>query len=347
VSLFALRLRTQRVTGAPFAAPADADRILTAVQSQDYLGAKWSVGQRVRGATDAAIDEAFSRGDFVRTHVLRPTWHFVAPEDVRLLLQATAARVHALNAFMYRGCELDSAVLSRTRKVLIRELANDTHLTRAEVAAKLERAGIVAEGQRLAYIMMHAELEGLVCSGRLRGKQQTYALLDERIAATQRLSDDEALCALVHRFFAGHAPATLKHFVWWSSLTLKHAKAGVEMVGNKLPSFVLKGETWYGAAKPHASRSTSALLIPEYDESLVGGRDLGVTDLEPRARVRGPDYLRPIIIGDRRAGTWRRVFEGRRVEIETSLVSKLGSTHERALRAAIGRYRQFLGAQRR
>ena len=67
------RFQVQRLTGTRFARPADAVAHLTAVQSQDYAGAKWSLGQRVKGATDASIDRAFNEGRFLRTHVLRPT----------------------------------------------------------------------------------------------------------------------------------------------------------------------------------------------------------------------------------------------------------------------------------
>ncbi|RIQ20739.1 DNA glycosylase AlkZ-like family protein, partial [Jiangella rhizosphaerae] len=155
-----------------------------AVQSQDYHPAKWGVAQRLRGAvTDAGLDHAFAEGELLRTHVLRPTWHFVTPADIRWLLALTAPRVHALNAYYYRQAELDDALLRRAADVVTEALAGGEHLTRPEVAAVLERHGIVAAGPRLAYILMFAELEQLICSGALRGKQHTYALLDDRAPA--------------------------------------------------------------------------------------------------------------------------------------------------------------------
>ena len=66
---------------------------LGAVQAQDYPAAKWALAQRLHGATDASLDAAFNAGAILRTHVLRPTWHFVAPADIRWLLALTAPRI--------------------------------------------------------------------------------------------------------------------------------------------------------------------------------------------------------------------------------------------------------------
>ena len=71
------RLRAQRLTGAPFATPAEAVAYSGAVQAQEYAEALWSLGLRVRGATAAGVEAACDRGEILRTHVLRPTWHFV------------------------------------------------------------------------------------------------------------------------------------------------------------------------------------------------------------------------------------------------------------------------------
>src|SRR4051812_34274085 len=96
------RLANQRLTGPFFESAADAVGWLGAVQSQDYPGATWAISQRTNGLTAAAIDEAFNRGDILRTHVMRPTWHFVTPADIGWLLKLTAPRVQAISAYHYR-----------------------------------------------------------------------------------------------------------------------------------------------------------------------------------------------------------------------------------------------------
>ncbi|MBA2457948.1 MAG: winged helix DNA-binding domain-containing protein, partial [Gemmatimonadales bacterium] len=218
MDLLRQRLYTQRLSGPPLERPEDVVRLLGAVQSQDYPGAKWSLGQRVRNGTDAAVDEAFSSGRILRTHILRPTWHFVAPDDIRWMLQLSAPRVQALNAHRYRQLELDQALLRRSAALFARALESGNHLTRTELAAVLSRGRIAAAGARLAHAVMHAELEGVICSGALRGKRHTYALLEERASLARILARDEAVAELTHRFFSGHGPATPAHCAWWSGL---------------------------------------------------------------------------------------------------------------------------------
>ena len=139
------RLRAQRLAAAPLASPAEAVAWLGAMQAQEFAEAKWSVGERVRGGTDADVEAAFERGEILRTHLLRPTWHFVAPGDIRWLLALTAPRVHALNRYMYRRTELDEATLARGCEVVAEALADGEPRTRPELAAALARAGIEAE----------------------------------------------------------------------------------------------------------------------------------------------------------------------------------------------------------
>jgi hypothetical protein len=325
--------------------PEDVVRLLCAVQAQDYAGAKWSLGQRTRNGTDRAIDQAFNSGKVLRTHVLRPTWHFVTPVDIRWMLQLTAPHVHALNAYYYRKLELDPALFRRSDKLLMKALEGDKHRTRAELAAALSRGGIIAAGPRLAYIVAHAELEGLICSGPLRGKQHTYSLLEERVPAAPTLTRDEALAELALRFFTGHSPATLRHFAWWSGLPMADARAGLAMIRGRLTARRDGPLEWLGIPGSAGERPPmAAYLLPEYDEALVGGKDFGAIDLTPAAR-RGPwkdAYLRPVIIAGKRAGTWKRTVTRGRAVLEANLFARLTPSQSRALQAAAVRYGTFL-----
>jgi Winged helix DNA-binding domain len=199
------RLHNQRISSTTFATPAEVVGWLGAVQSQDYAGAKWAVAQRTHSLTDAALDQAFAEGSILRTHVLRPTWHFVTPADIRWMLALSAPRVHQLNSSMYRKCELDDATFARSNAALANALQGRKQLTRSELATALAHVGIHADGFRLSYLMMYAELEGLICSGGRRGKQFTYALLEERVPQAQHLDNDQALAELVTRYFCSMA----------------------------------------------------------------------------------------------------------------------------------------------
>ncbi|HYU15343.1 MAG TPA: crosslink repair DNA glycosylase YcaQ family protein, partial [Candidatus Acidoferrum sp.] len=172
------RLENEHLVGAPLARPEDVVRWLGAVQAQDYAGAKWGVAQRAAACGDADVEEAFQSGRILRTHVLRPTWHFVMPADVRWMLQLTAPRIKAAMGHYDRKLDLTPAVYARSNAAIAVALQGGVHLTRQELARVLDAAGIAARGQRLGHLMVRAELDAVVCSGPRRGKQFTYALLD-------------------------------------------------------------------------------------------------------------------------------------------------------------------------
>src|SRR5690349_19245161 len=116
-------LRHLRLLRLGLSHPAAADPVavvsrLGAVQSQDFGPACWALGQRVPGLTEAQVQARFDAGDLLRTHVLRPTWHFVAPGDLRWLLALTGPRVHQLNAFYYRQVGLDEAAIATSRRAI-------------------------------------------------------------------------------------------------------------------------------------------------------------------------------------------------------------------------------------
>jgi len=352
------RLYTQHVEGAKLATAAEVVGWLGAVQSQDYYGAVWAVGQRTARATAANIDRAFDAGEILRTHVLRPTWHFVTPADIRWLLTATKPRVHALNAYYYRKHGLDDAVFSRCRVALTEALRGGQFLTRTELGVALQAAGIEADNLGLGLIVMWAELEAIVCSGPRRGKQFTYALLDERVPATPALAHDEALVALARRYFLSHGPATVKDFAWWGSLTLAEARLALDAVAPVLDHEDIDGQrTYFGAATVPPRQRPTAYLLPNYDEcvasyenheasidpqvaALVGDIQL-IFDLwnDPR-QTTYPHYL---LIDGGIVGTWKRTLKKNAVVVETTRFRPLTDAEENAVATAAERYGEFLG----
>jgi hypothetical protein len=271
----ARRLRAQRLTGEPFATAQEAVGCLCAVQSQDYGAARWALALRTRGLTDADLDRLFDTGAILRTHVMRPTWHFVLPGDVRWLLELTAPRVRAAMAGIDRRIGIDAALLRRSRSALEAALRDGTYLTRDELGAALERSGIPVTGQHLSHVVTHAELDALIVSGPRRGRQFTYALMDERAPAARRLDRDEALAELARRYFTSHGPALLADFTWWSGLTAADARRGVDLAGAALAREVVDGRPyWRAADEPMPSNAgTTVHLLPNYDEFLVAYRD--------------------------------------------------------------------------
>src|SRR5262245_39393469 len=262
------RMRSQRLIGAPFAKPEEVVGWLGVVQAQDYAGAKWAVAQRTKAGSDETVERACSDGRILRTHVLRPTWHFVLPADIRWMLALSAARIRAAMAFYDRRLGLTEAVCARSAAALTKALRGGNHLTRTELARVLAGAGIPAAGQRLGHLMGRAEIDGVICSGARRGNQATYALLDERAPAARPRGRDDALAELARRYFTSHGPALANDFAWWAGLTVADARHAIELAGPRLREVTVGGKRyWRGIVGALARlRSPIVHLLPNYDE---------------------------------------------------------------------------------
>ncbi|HVD28872.1 MAG TPA: winged helix DNA-binding domain-containing protein [Mycobacteriales bacterium] len=349
------RLRSSRLSGAPLPTAAEAVGWFGAVQAQEFGAALWSVAQRTRGAPrEPDLLRLFDDGALLRTHVLRPTWHFVRPEDIRWLLALTGPRVHALNGFMYRQNDLDDAVFARCHALLREALAGGRQLTRGEVADVLARGGIPAERFRLAYLLMHAELEGLICSGALRGRQHTYALLDERLPAVSPVparSRDAALAELVCRYYASHGPATVRDLAWWSSLTLTDVRRGVELAGTDLVREEIDGRVYHAPAHPPPvgpdDAAPTAHLLQGYDEYAASFSESADVSRWPGvalpSRTNRPVYTHAVAVDGFVVGNWKRTIRATEVTIEVFLSASLDAGQRRAVEDAADRFGRFLG----
>jgi hypothetical protein len=342
------RLASQFLTARGPKTAADVVRALGAVQAQDYAGAKWALGQRTRGATDAEVEREIDDGHILRTHVLRPTWHFVAPEDIRWMLALTAPRVNQAMAYHGRILELTPSVCKRSNDAIAKALAGGKHLTRAELSACLERAGVKpAAGQRLGHLMMNAELDGVVCSGARRGKQFTYALLDERVPPSSERDRDEALLELTRRYFTTRGPATIRDFSWWSGLTIADAKRGVQIGERELETVSFNGHEMWLVPRSRPQSRHSAHLLPNYDEYFIGYKDRSAVG----ERVGHTD---PVTGGDARithvafvdgqlVGQWKRLADKEHAIVDMRLWARLTADETSALQSAVESFSRFIG----
>jgi hypothetical protein len=344
------RMHNQHITRHPLATPAEVVAWLGAVQSQDYGGATWAVGQRAQDATAASVEQAFTEGAILRTHVMRPTWHFVAPADIRWLLALTGPRVHTANAHYYRQSGLDEALLRRSNDVLAAALQGGKYLTRDELAATLQQASISTEGTiRLSYIMMYAELEGIICSGPRRGKQFTYALLEERVPPVPPLDREAALAALARRYLASRGPASVADCVWWSGLTTADVKTAFALVAAEFEQAEIAGQTYWfpPSAPPVIDPSLTAYLLPNYDEYVSGYKDRSALIAEENTNKFDPQanivFSHFIVIDSQIIGTWQRTLKKNSVIIDRSPFTPLSDAEAAAFAAAAERYGRFLG----
>jgi hypothetical protein len=340
--IYNLRLVQQGLAQKPFHTPEAVVSWLGAVQAQDYPGTKWALGMRMQTASDETIELAFNQGDILRTHIMRPTWHFVTPADIRWLLELTAARVNAQNAFRYRQLELDEAVLRRSSKLIAKTFQGGKNCTRQELGEMLAAAGIAPDGQRIHFIMMRAELDGVVCSGPLRGKQYTYALLDERVPPYPKLSRADALAELTQRYFTGHGPATVRDFCWWSGLTTVEANAGLEIA--RLSKNEINGQVYYYSQtmQPAPEAAHEAFLLPTYDEYLVGYANFAKSRSGPQDNPRKDAFDPRILHNGQIIGAWRRIIKKETVVIEIAPFYSLSSEQKEAIEAGAQRYGKYI-----
>jgi hypothetical protein len=342
-AIAAARLDNQCITARPRRRPEEVVAWLGAVQAQDYPAAKWAVALRMReGTIGAAIDRALDEGRIIRTHVLRPTWHFVARADVHWMLELTAPRVRQAMAFADRYYELDPPMRARATGIFERALGRQEFLTRVELGQCLARARLGVTGVRLAVLTMHAELEGVICSGPRRGKQMTYALLPARAPHPRRLPRDEALGELAKRYLQSHGPATIRDFVWWSGLMVKDARRALEI--SRARQQTIDGLAYWtiGAAPAREKPRPHVHLLPVYDEYLVAYRDLSAV---PRSAGNYGRLQQAVIAAGQVAGTWKPVRRADGVVLDIAADRPLSAAEQRGLRQEAVRYGRFLDAR--
>jgi hypothetical protein len=341
-----LRLQNQHLAEPAFSNPADMVKYLGAVQSQDYTGAKWALGMRLINGTDDLIEQAFANGDIIRTHVMRPTWHFVHPDDIRWMLNLTASRIQALAKGRHKQLEIDQAVLTKSENIISKALKGGNQIARDKLSALFKHNGINTDEQRFVHIMMHLELEQIICSGGREGKQFTYALFDDRVPQSKKLNHNEAVVKLMERYFTSHGPATLADFVWWSGLTITDARAGIDTLKDKFESYVFENNTYWFTASSSSVKPAAAYLLPNYDEYIVSYKDrsfaINAKDIS-KADPRGTIFNHTIILSGKIEGIWKKAVKKNVLEIELTPFKRLSNASLKEVEKAAKKYAEFLG----
>ncbi len=299
--------------------------------------------------TYAGVREAFDHGEFLRTHILRPTWHLVLPEDLRWILALTAPRVEVAIAARTRQLGLDDpTIVDRTVGVLTGVLSGRTYLTRTEISSQFGAlTGLPAPGEPLGHLLMLAELRGIICSGPIKGVQHSYALVDELVPPAPHIERDEAVARLARRFFAGHGPASIADFTRWSSLTAADTRRALVEVEAHLEQVVADGvDLWFDpTTMPRTDRSApEAWLFPIYDEIVLSYRSptFPAASDHPYPDRTDPFFARVVYRGVN-VGVWKRSGQRGRVSVHTQLAPSLDAAARLAVTAAARRLAHFLG----
>ena len=344
-----LRLQNTGLISSPFQTSAEVVTHLGAVQAQDFAAAKWSVGLRMQKATDAIVEKAFNEGKFLRTHVMRPTWHFVMPEDIRWMLELTSPRVKKILIPYDRKLGITEGIVSKSQAVITEALKGKNYLTRADLADYLEKNEILVRGQRLAHVLYYSELNALICSGPRRGKQFTYGLLEEIVPRAKKLTKEDALAKLALKYFTSHGPAQIGDFAWWSGLSAEDANEGLDLVKSKLKQATLNGKTYWFQRNIEAPsqhfHENQAFLLSIYDEYSIAYKDRSdiseKRDIE-RMLAMGNALTAVIILDGKVVGTWKRALKKDTAEIILNPFKKFTEIEQRSINKAAKRYGDFL-----
>lgn len=345
-TIAAQRLINQQIAQTNFTKPKDIVHWLGAVQAQDYNMAKWAIGLRLPGSTSAIVEDALNAGTIMRTHILRPTWHFVAAGDIRWMLPLTAPHIKKAVASNYRNLELNDKVFAKTNKLIAMALQGGQQLTRQELTTIINKAGIVTNALRASHIMFQAEMDGLICNGAKRGKQFTYALLDERVPPSAKtFIRDEALAALACRHFNSHGPATIQDFAWWSGLPMIEAKLGLELVKSNFVFISIDEQTyWLSASTAMEKILPTIYLLPAFDEFMVSYKDR-TASLFPaynKEAITNNGIFRPIIVVNGNImGLWKPTFQKGTIRLELLPFDTSGKLNPKQVALAAKKYAAF------
>jgi hypothetical protein len=342
------RLGNLQIAQTVFTKPSEVVAWLGAIQGQDYAGAKWSLGLRLHGSTDADIEQAIADQTIVRTWAMRGTLHIVAAADVRWLVALLGPRIIANSARRYRELELDEPTLTRSNKLLTQALADGKRHTRTALFAILEENGISTKGQRGVHMLQRASLDGLICQGATQRNNPTFVLIDESLPQGTKLARDEALVALAQRYFLSRGPATFNDYVAWSGLTTTDARAGLEALKDQLIEEKVDGKIYWMPQKQSKQRKSAqnVYLLPGFDEYMLGYRDRSAI-LDPQhAQLIVPGgngiFYSTIVSDGRVVGIWKRAMKKNTVVITPQPFQQLSEAEQQGVHAAAEEYGTFL-----
>jgi hypothetical protein len=326
-----------------------AARVTTAIQAQDPLQSRLGLRSRGTGFTEADVFRAIDEHLVVRTWLMRATIHLVTAEDVRWLTRLLGPTFARRYRKRWLDIGLTPTVLARTADALPAVLA-DGPLTKAEILAALRARGItipMVDPQAPIHMLVHATGLGLICRGSDRGRDATFALLDDwvpEVSATHDLHGDAALAEVARRYFSAFAPATAADFSTWSGLPSGRA---LELLRDELERVDIDGRPGFrrtGTAPAEQVPVGSVRLLAGYDNYLVGYRDRGLFVSEQhRSTVYVGGVIKPTVLVDGRvAGIWRLTRERAGASLSVHPFAPLSAAVRRAIEAEAADISRFL-----
>lgn len=339
--LTALRLTALGIADPAAPTPAAAVRHLLALQGQDYAGALWSIGLR-SGATATEVEDAFARGELVRSWPFRSTLHVAEASDLGWMIALTDEREFRATAGRHRQLGLDTQHFAEAERIARARLHGGGRLERKQLLAAFADEGMDVSGQRGAHLLVRLAQSGVAV---IAGKD-TWTLLDDHVTAPRRLDRDEALREVARRFLTARGPATDRDLAWWTGLTLTDVRAALADVASEFETLEAGGVT-YLHRRGLLEASTGVHALPGFDEYLLGYTDRSaplagrpLSDVVPGSNGM---FLATIVADGRIVGTWRRAMSAKGVTIEATPWEPLSARVRTGFAAAVERYAAHLG----
>jgi hypothetical protein len=318
-----IRLHNQKIVTTEFKTAKEIVSYMGAIQAQDFTMSKWAIGLRLLNSHESDIDHAIDNGEIIRTHVMRPTWHFVAAEDLGWMVTLTSNRIKSTLKTRQKNLELSEDLILKCLNIIEKEFQKSSDLTRSEISQALQKEKIRTDENRLSHILLCAELEGMVCSGKIKNGKPTHSLISERVTFMNKMTLDESLAELAKRYFTSHGPATLKDFIWWSGLSARDARNALEFVRSSFISEKVGSEEyWLTDRFPRKTKTDlSVYFLPAYDEFLISyaDRSASISPTYNKKTISQNGIFRPVIVVDGKvAGIWKKTKMRDQTIIETS-----------------------------
>lgn len=314
------RLHSQQLVTTNYSSPKQLVEWMGAIQAQDLPMALLAIALRTENANIKTIEKALNDGEIIRTHLMRPTWHIVSKDDIYWMLDLTAPALKRMSATRNKQLELTDEMFKKASRLLEKNMQGK-EFSREEITRIFNENNLRTDENRLSHFLMNAEFDKLICSGSLKGRLQTYALLEEKVPVKKTLSREESVLKLTELYFKSHAPATIKDFAWWSFLPLKEIRWALNELKNIFQSEQIETETYYFPTDfPDIKLPKSSVyLLPAYDEFLVSyqSKHVSIEDLHIRKAVSINGIFRPVIVANGQIiGMWKKATAKKNIEIE-------------------------------
>lgn len=322
-----IRLISQKIINSNLKTPKEVVNYMGAMQAQDFNMSKWAIGIRIPASTEEKINSAINNGEIIRTHLLRPTWHFVSNDDIYWMLELSAQKIISSLKSRHKQLGLDEKIFSKSNKIIENAFLKKVNLKRSELKAELEKSKIILNDNRAAHLLLRAELDGIICSGREKGNQNTYALLSKRVSKKEILSREESLAKLAQKYFNSRFPVTLKDFIWWSNLSAAEAKKALELIKSELISLKIGNEIYWLPADYSIPKNykKSYRLLPAFDEFIISYKDRTgiINSKDHKKAISSNGIFWPAVSANGKIiGTWKRIIKKDKVEVQINFFEK-------------------------